>query len=313
MEEKAMSEEKRKNTTVSNDKLGPMILIAVGILFLLVNVLDINFGRLWPLILVAIGVYIIFIRDRQGASTAKTGHFSAPVDGAASADVELNLSVGEAWVEPLPGDNDLIDAELTYLGDIHFDVSGTEHKTVRLRQTADTTWQWINPANWFGGVGRYEWRISLNRAVPLRLNIHGGMGQSDLNLRDLNVTDLRLHGGAGKMTVTLPASPAGYDARIEGGVGEMSLDIPASTSLNLELRGGVGQVNIRTDPGAAIRLNARGGIGDVNVPPRLKQISGSDKEFELGKSGVWESEGFEAAEHRVVINYEGGVGELRVR
>lgn len=308
-----MSEEKPKNTSAPDNRTGAYILIGLGVVFLLVNVLNINFSRLWPLVLVAIGVYMLIGREGFGSAGVKKGHYRAPVDDARSADVELHLSVGEARVETLAAGSDLIDADLTYVGDIHFDVSGAENKVVRLRQTADSTWQWINPATWFNGGGKYDWRIGLTPKIPMRLNIRGGLGQSELNLRHLNVTDLRLSGGAGQMKVMLPASEAGYDARFEGGLGQADLDIPPSTSMTLELRGGVGQINVDLPIDVAVRLRAKGGVGDVKVPSRLVQVRASNAEFELGKSGEWESADFESADHRITINYEGGVGELRVR
>lgn len=307
-----MNEEKRKNeASAHSNNTGAYILIAIGAIFLLVNFFEISFSRLWPLVLVAVGVYLLV--TRRDGSAARTGHFSAPVDEATSADVEIHLSVGEAKVNPLASADTLIEADLTYVGDIQFDVSGTAMRTVRLRQTSDSNWTWLNPATWFNGSDRYDWNIGLNPDVPMRLNIHGGMGTARLNLRDLQVTDLRLHGGVGEVHAVLPASDTGYQARVEGGMGETRLEVPAHTSTMLEIRGGVGQVDVDIDSRTEVRVQAKGGIGSVSVPSRLTRISGGGGDFELGDSGIWETAGFEQAEHRVVINYEGGVGELRIR
>lgn len=304
-----MDEEKRKNS--SNDKTGAYILIGIGIVFLLVNVLNINFSRLWPLILVAVGVYMLFGRNSIG-STAKTGRFRAAREGAQSADVTLHLSVGEATVQGLAEGDDLIDAELTYVGDVRFDVSGEEHKVVHLRQSGDSAFQWINPANWFGNKEKYAWHVGLNTSVPTDLDIHGGVGKSDLHLRDLTVTDLKLHGGVGEVIAYLPASAQGYNARIQGGVGEIRLQLPDGTPLDLDVQGGVGEITLDTEAVEAIRLEASGGISDVSVPSRLRQVRGSNAEFELGKSGIWETDGYADAPHRVSIKYQGGIGSLKL-
>ena len=305
-----MSEEKRKSSP--NDKTGAYILIGIGVIFLLVNVLNINFSRLWPLILIAIGVYLLFGRNAIG-STTRTGRFRAPAEAASHANVELHLSMGEATVESLPpGSDDLIDAELTYVGEILFDVTGDATKTVRLRQRGDTAVQWLNPANWWGKNERYEWRIGLNPNIPTALDIHGGVGKSKLHLRDLSITGLHLHGGVGEVTAYLPASTGGYDANVSGGVGEVRLQLPGSTSMNLNIQGGIGEITLDTEAVDGIRVEAGGGIGDVSVPSYIRQVTKSDAEFELGESGVWESDNFASAEHRVIVKYRGGIGTLRI-
>jgi hypothetical protein len=115
------------------------------------------------------------------------------------------------------------------------------------------------------------------------------------------------------MQISLPASATSYPVRLNGGLGEMRLRVPANTSATMEIQGGVGQVVVDTDSETALRVNGHGGIGDVKVPSRLTRVSGGDSYFEIGKTGVWESPGFEAAPHKLVINYQGGVGALHVR
>ena len=306
-----MSEEKPKNTSMNNRNTA-YVLIGIGALFLLINVLNIRFASLWPLILIALGLYLLYGRNSIG-STSKTGTFRAPLEGATAVDVELHLSVGEAEVHTLGESDDLIDAELSYRGDIDFDVSGAERKHVRLRQTMDSSWEWINPAHWFGVIDEYHWNIGLSPKVPTALDLHGGLGAATLNLAEMQLTSLRLQGGAGLITATLPASDTAYPLRLQGGVGKVELRLPAQTSANMEIQGGVGEIIIETGADSALRVDAHGGIGDVRVPGRLTQISGGDSDFEIGKTGVWESAGFAEAEHQIVIHYQGGVGSLVLR
>ena len=54
----------------------------------------------------------------------------------------------------------------------------------------------------------------------------------------------------------------------------------------------------------------RSGIGGVRVPSRFIRTSAQD-EF-LGKGGVWETPGFDSAEHKIAVRYEMGVGGLEV-
>jgi hypothetical protein len=207
-----MSEEKHKNS--SPDRNTAYILIGIGVVFLLINVLNISIARLWPLLLVALGVYLLLNRSNTIGSTAQTGTFQAPLDDASAADVELRLSVGRSQVDSQAQPGNLIDAELTYVGEVDFEVSGAEHKQVRLGQTADAALHWINPANWFAAGHGYNWRISLNPSLPLNLDIRGGAGEMQLDLDQLKLTGLRVHGGAGEMQISLPVSETSYPVRV---------------------------------------------------------------------------------------------------
>jgi hypothetical protein len=306
-----MEDEKPKRGQSDSNRTAAYILIGIGVLFLLINVFDINWGRLWPLLLVALGLYLLFGRNSIG-SPAKTGYFSAPLAGTKSARMNLNFSVGEATLTPLVSSDKLIDAELHYVGEIDFSVSGETEKTVTLRQTGDSGLQWINPATWFANFDGLPWRIGLSPEVPLDLNISGGAGRSELNLRGLSVIGLKLQGGVGQMLLSLPSSPQGYDVQIQGGVGETRLDVPSNTTSSIRIQGGVGQIVINTPSDAALRLRSRGGIGSVSVSSRFVRTSGGDNDFELGKTGTWETPGFESAAHKVEIDYVGGVGSLRM-
>lgn len=307
-----MAEEKPKRGLNGDSRsTWAYILIGVGVIILVVNLLNISLFRLWPLVLVAIGLALLFGRNSIG-STARTGYFSAPLDDVDEADVDVRLSVGEASVRPLSADSDqLIDAELTYMGDIDFHVDGSR---VVLKQTGDSGLKWINPATWFHNWDEgLPWRIGLSRRVPMRLALHGGVGETNADLAPLQVTHLTLRNGVGKMSVTLPDSGAPYEAAVDGGLGELRLALPNSTSLGLRIKGGVGEITLEAPLHAAVQLSARGGIGDVRLPDRMQRVAGGSSDFELSKSGTWETPGFASAPVQIRIDYEGGVGELRLR
>ncbi len=305
-----MDKPKRKNDhSGSGNPTGAYILIGLGVIFLLMNVLDFSWGQLWPLILIGIGAYLLL--GRNSATGAKTEYFNEPLGTATSADIDLNLSVGEATVSALSDAGQLIDAEITYVGDVLFEVSGENQKHIKLSQTGESGLQWINPANW-SNKPKYAWRIGLSEQVPMNLNIQGGVGEAKIDLRRLQLTDLRLHGGLGKLDARLPEAAQGYDVDLHGGVGELKVDLPPATDLNLRVQGGIGEITLSTPVNTAVRIEARGGISNVNVPSSLNRLErGGD--FDMGNSGVWESPNFENAAHRIVIDYRGGVGELKVR
>jgi predicted membrane protein len=110
------------------------------------------------------------------------------------------------------------------------------------------------------------------------------------------------------MTLTMPAQATKLEADIDGGVGQTRIYIPDGADMHLDVEGGVGSVELVVPPNTAIRLEATSGLGSVNVP--LSFVKVQKKDF---TGGVWQTEGFELAERKVYIDYEGGIGQMTVR
>jgi hypothetical protein len=264
--------------------------------------------------------------------TVKQGEFSAPLDGATSAKVRLDLTVGKTYVKSASNVDRLIDADLTYVGDINFLVTGEAEKQVSLSQKAEAA-NWIrNVVGWLGSKGALRWDVGLANGLPMALEVHGGVGEAHFNLSELELTDLALYCGAGEFEVILAQKPELYAARITAGVGEVNVTVPAGASVDLMLKngagemslevgsgvamtatieGGVGECNIHLPMGAAVSIEAQSGVGEFKFPREFARVSGSD-EF-LGKRGIWQTPNFESAERKIAIRYNGGVGELDVR
>jgi len=69
-------------TDVSSVPVGALILIALGVLFLLQNVLNFEFGHLWPLVLIGLGVWLASKRLGGGGTEAFRSNpvsFTGPV------------------------------------------------------------------------------------------------------------------------------------------------------------------------------------------------------------------------------------------
>jgi hypothetical protein len=244
-------------------------------------------------------------------ATIKRGQFTAPLDEATSAEVKLNFSVAETTVQSATDPALLLDADLTYVGDIHFVNDGTTQKYVSLSQSGGSFVQWLNPANWFHS-DKLEWKLRLSPEISLALDIHGGVGESRLDLSRLNLTALSVNGGVGEMNITLPAQ-SNYETHLQIGVGELNVTVPPGAAVQAAIKGGVGECNLRLPADAAVRLRARTGIGDINLPKHFQRLSNGDDSLGISKSGIWETSNFGSAANPIIIDYEGGVGELNVR
>ncbi|MBL8131389.1 MAG: hypothetical protein JNL42_05995 [Anaerolineae bacterium] len=320
-----------------------LILIAAGVIWLL-RELDIftaqNMAvllRLWPLILIAIGVELLIGRGSRAASTFIVGatiivlvllmfvgpslglapnveikslSLNEPVGEAASARMNLGVGVGNASVAALSDSSSLIEADLRYVGDVRFDVTPGAQTVVTLNheQTASTPgfdfFGWtlaLDPSD-------LHWNILLTPAIPIDLTFNGGVGTSRVDLSGLQITRLAINTGVGDSVVTLPDSEGMIPVRVNGGVGRTTLTIPEGAALNADINAGVGDTTIDVPNDAAVRIQIEGGLGGVNLPSSWQRVSGEER------SGVWESPTYDTAASgdRIEIDYNGGVGGLRV-
>lgn len=287
--------------------------IVVGTVLLLANIGILSgIWNLWPLALVAVGVW--FLKAKGTKVDIKHEHYSSVVGDAKSARVKLGLPVGETTVQGVDNADTLIDAYMNFVGDMEFSEQGDSDKVVNLSQTSGSWTSWMKPENWNWDNGKQlHSTIGLNTRIPLALDVHGGVGQSRIDLSRVNVSDLDVAGGVGEIFLTLPANNESLDLSSQVGVGRMELTIPVKMNLKAQIKGGVGETRIRLPLDAAVRLEATSGIGDVTVGSNLRQIKGDNGGFGLGKSGVWETENYATAAQKITIHYDGGVGQLTVR
>ncbi len=349
----------------------PIVLIAVGVIWLLVNLgmlpeanlwillrlwplaliaigLDILVGRRWPALgalvglgIVALVVALLLFGPRLGVPTegqpgwlgmpvihlgdnsnVQTDNYNAPLGNATSARVELHLHEGRSTVSDLSGSQDLIQARLTHLGQIIFQVSGDRQKTVVLdQQQGDEIVRWLASAD-------LPWDIRLNPSIPLDLQISGGSGSATLELSKLSLSALDVSGGSGSMTLMMPGGD-NYKARLSGGSGSFRVDVPENAAIDLTANLGSGSYNMDVAEGAQlsadltcgsgstsvnIPANApvhievrRHGSGSIHLPSALKRVSGS------GDTGVWEMGGFSDNGKGITLVLSGGSGSISVR
>jgi hypothetical protein len=148
--------------------------------------------------------------------------------------------------------------------------------------------------------------------IPLTLNIDGSVGQSIIDLSDLQIEGLEVDGDVGDFRITLPATGKTYDVYINGGVGAFEFILEQGAAVNLTIDGDVGEFVIDVPADAAVRVDADVDVGNINIPSNLIRLSSGDDDL-VGESGIWETPGFDEADAKIVIVFNGGVGGLNVR
>lgn len=329
----------------------PIVLIAIGVIWLLGNAGVLNSAnlivllRLWPLLLIVIGLDLLFGRQSPalgaligiGAVVAiivlmlvgpsiglagpsreiTTSSYVEAREDATAVYVELNLSVANTKVSALTESDDLFTAEVTHIGKLDYRVEGEARKSIYLGEEDSQDNVLFGGAEFLGRIFGVDdesltWDIGLSPDVPVTLDINGGVGNSEFDLSGLQIENFVVNGGVGNIRADLPAMEDSYNATINSGTGEISITLAADSALNLNINGGVGNVIIDVPEGAAVQVVGQSGVGNIQVPENFQRVDGDDDNF-LGSSGIWETRDFNEASRRITIQYSGGVGNLTVR
>ena len=258
----------------------PVVLIGAGVVFLLNNMGMVGWNvwetllRLWPLLLIAVGLdilvgrrfplgsallglvlIVVLVLAVQGAlpqtvvassvSVDRTETISQDVQGAARASVEVRFGAGNLNIDALPeGSPKLIQgtAELSRNEQLNQNRSGT-NSTVDY--TLESQGSWVAGPEVFADSGK-SWDLSLNRDIPLDLQVASGAGRSSIDLTGLNLRRFDLNGGVGQVTVKLPTQGR-YAVKIDGGVGQIIIMVPQGLAARVQTDGGLGGVSTQGD------------------------------------------------------------------
>lgn len=245
----------------------------------------------------------------------KKASYSEPVGDAISGTIKLGPAVGQISVYALPASDNLFEAEVSYVGEINYEVSGDTEKTIRLGQKTAFTAGMIGDQvkAVLNQVSKREdlyMKVGVSPNLPVSLDMDGGVGVSRVDLSGLRVAEVEIDGGVGEIFLTLPAGDSRYGVKIGGGVGATHVTIADGAALNLRLDGGVGGIDIHVPVNAAVRVEAEGGLGGVSVPAHFNRVKGGSG-F-VGMDGVWETTGFNLASTQIYIHFNGGVGGLKI-
>jgi hypothetical protein len=255
------------------------ILILIGVLLLANTLTQIDIGRyFWPLLLILLGLWVLWGVFRA-PRTLETEEATIPLAGARDARVRVRHGAGRLRVGSGAGLDELLSG--SFGGGLEQQVKRTgDTLDVELKMrvsAAHFTFPWM-----WGPRSTLDWTVDLNEEIPLSLDVETGASDNTLDLADLRVTDLRLQTGASATKITLPASAGRTQARISSGAAS---------------------VQVRVPEGVAARIKVSSGMADIQV----------DKSRFPRAGGVYQSEDYDAAENKVDISIETGVGSVSVR
>jgi hypothetical protein len=312
-----------ENQSKQRSYFWPILLIGGGVLLLLSNLgyITPNYANLvwqmWPLFLIALGVDILIGRtSRLGTflsaglilflvvGVAVLGFFvqelpalealtpspewvtesiSHPLEGYESASVTIDWTSKPGSLFALTGSDQLISGEITYRGDLTFDVTSRGNQAV---VTLDTRGTGFSFSPDFSPAPAGTWEIGLSPNLPLDLLLDSGSGRCDFDLSDLVIEDLTLDSGSGAIDLTLPGDRS-FEARIESGSGSVKITIPKSVG---------------------VRVSRDSGSGAFRPSSRYQFVSG-----ERDDDGVWETENYDTAEYTIDLILDQGSGAVTIQ
>ena len=297
----------------------PIILIGAGVIFLLANLGLIPSNpwpiiwNLWPVILIVIGLDILFGRRSLlgglvgaalgvaliagliflliaqpnlpglnvgfGNAQLQTRHLEAPLAGIEAANITLDYGSGDYRLYALSDSDKLIDGEVSYYGDLTFDVNASNNRAnVRIDSHMSGVF--------FGFMTPDErWDIGLNTQPTYALDLNYGSGGGDADLSQLKISDGRIDGGSGHVNVRLPATGR-FTLTADGGSGGLTFRVPGKM---------------------ALRVEYERGSGGINPSSRLHLVRG-----EFNRDGVYETENFGSASNAITLIVNGGSGSINI-
>ena len=317
---------------------GPTFSIGLGAILLANNLNLLTWDswmsilRLWPVFIIAIGFEIFIGRKNVwlsaigvGASISllalglwlsdgtigsenfpRTGsvvlseEIEQPLGRAESAQIRIDSSVGELSVDSLSNDDNLIEG-MIYSVEQEVISQDYEMDGDEISYYLGSDWETSGP-NSFSGLDKQKlsWDLNLTEEIPLDLNISLGVGESDLDLSDLQITDLDISIGVGQTIIELPEGE--YDAYVEGGVGQTTITLPDEGQITLDVEGGVGEILIYIPEDIAVKIYVDRGIAGLTIPSGYNQ-----------NEDVYTSPNYDEDGDYLKLYLEQGIGNVAIR
>ena len=302
----------------------PILLIGIGVILLLSNLGILpahsfsTLWRFWPVVLVIIGLdillgrrsaigsiissllalvllggavaLVVFARDLPGfggafsASELKREFISAPLEDFESATVKIDWTSAPAKLYALSDSNNLLEGEINYYGNLHFDVDPAgSHVDLDLDTRIEGFF--FPPSD--DEDHDQNWEIGLHPGIRLELIMDAGAGPGDYDLSRLNIENLNVDAGSGPLTITLPQSGQ-IKGVIDGGAGPLTLILPKTL---------------------AARVALDEGSGPFIPSERFSQSRANRSDEDLT---VWVTADFRGADNYIELEIDQGSGPVRI-
>ena len=298
----------QKPETVHNIPVWGVFLLFLGTVFLLQTLNILPWGlwatlwRFWPVMIIAIGVGILLRRYntwlisalimllflaclgiaiwQYGPSTPQgqtTSNLSEPLGNLESAEIEIDFNAGSLSVSSLqPGSSNFAEVASAIkdgsegIRAYFYRRDSTGTFTLSTERTERRYWK------------ESDWEARFTRTIPLTIDVKSAVSNINLDLRELEVTELRMNIDAGNYTVKMPSSAGTTRAYVRADVSNVVIIIP---------------------DGVAARLKANVNLAALEVDERRFPKKGD----------YYISDDFESVENRIELELDCDIGRIEVK
>jgi hypothetical protein len=234
-------------------------------------------------------------------------NFSAALDGARTAKVDINVGSGNLTVGTLQdGGSELASGTLHYMEnqDPPTQSVNTINGQATLKLSAiDAKQPWIH-FPWAACNGATEWQINLNPKVRSDILVYSGGGNIMLHLARMAVTSVSADTGGGNMEVVLPVNAKDLRVNAKSGAGNVTVEVGSGTkgSNTIHAECGAGNVVVSLPGSLAAHISATSGLGKAIIDPRFRKIN----------ENTYQSPNYDKAADKVEILIKSGAGNVSV-
>lgn len=295
--------------------IGPLIIIAIGVLLLLSQMGTLSWSaiwsllRFWPFILILFGVEILIgltgsravylvgvlaaiallgsviayavLRGEGAAPRPATDSetISHPMQDSDRGAIKLTFSAGTLKIGALTESREFVRGRIDYS---RRSQRATQRFAVRDGRAEFSVEGHSQHLVWLDEQTGERWTFDFTTRTPLEMDIQFAVGSADLQLTELRVTRLNLHNAVGQVELTIPQNAGATIASVRLAVGEIIINVPE---------------------GVGARIHASRGLASVDVNSNRFVRSGDD----------WISRDYEKALNKVDLDVACALGTVRIR
>ena len=258
-----------------NEIFWGFMLVVLGALFFLRTAGYVTgdvFTWFWPVLLIAAGAWMLMGGFQPGEAATPTQPLVVPLQGAREAILTINHGAGHLQLGAgAPGEGLLtVNA-----------APGLTHSSRVVGQRLEVTLEAGPSILPLIGPEGGAWSLKLNPSLPTQVHLRAGASRNDLDLTDLNVTQLDYEGGASSLKIALPRGVDRFTSHIRAGASSIDLHVPE---------------------GVAARFVVTG--------PALPSVN--TLRFTRTGEGIYQSPGYDSAPRRAEVTIDGGATSVRI-
>jgi hypothetical protein len=227
----------------------------------------------WPALLILAGLWVLVSMFFRG--NVEVENVSIDLQGASSVNLKLDHGAGELKLHG--GANGSQFAHGSFAGGLDHKASRNgDRLEVRMRPATD-----VLDFPFFRAPSQLDWDVAINNEIPIELKLNLGANKSDLNLSDMNITDLDIDMGASDTKLTLP-SRGRIHADLDLGAASLEIIVP---------------------DGVSARIHASLGAASINV----------DEERFPRNGHYYQSADYDTAANAVDVNIDAGAASIKIK